>query len=358
MPCLYKNLLVVVLLLKLMMLIVPLMVGVGGSNLPETKRFIQRLNGLNVDAYLVGTPLYAKPGTMGQYLWFKELLDARMAIKHGDFETAKTMLSGSLAPYLDNNEGQDKPSYALKIVINIVYGLTCAGFENKFRDPRNKDNIVAKRGALFMIDLKHAVQDQGFTVAHIKTDSIKIPNATPEIIEFVKEFGKKYGYEFEHEVTYDKMCLVNDAVYIAKYQDEKKQGRWTTTGSQFAHPYVFKKLFTGEPIEFEDMCETKTVTTALYLDLNEPLPEGEHDYRFVGKAGRFTPVAPGEGGGWLMREKDGKYNRASGSKGYRWLESRMARTLNKKIDRRLFDRLVDEAIVNISKYGDFEQFRA
>lgn len=57
-------------------LIVPLMVGVGGSCLPETKRFIERLNGLNVDAYLVGTPLYAKPGTMGQYLWFKELLDA------------------------------------------------------------------------------------------------------------------------------------------------------------------------------------------------------------------------------------------------------------------------------------------
>ena len=45
----------------------------------------------------------------------------------------------------------------------------------QFRDNRNKDNIVAKRGALFMIDLKTCVQDRGFTVAHIKTDSIKDP---------------------------------------------------------------------------------------------------------------------------------------------------------------------------------------
>ena len=43
---------------------------------------------------------------------------------------------------------------ALKI--NSVYGLTSASFNNAFRDPRNKDNIVAKRGALFMINLKHA----------------------------------------------------------------------------------------------------------------------------------------------------------------------------------------------------------
>jgi DNA polymerase elongation subunit (family B) len=67
---------------------------------------------------------------------------------------------------------------ALKIVINIVYGLTSAKFDNPFRDIRNVDNIVAKRGALFMIDLKHALQDQGVSVIHIKTDSVKIPNAT------------------------------------------------------------------------------------------------------------------------------------------------------------------------------------
>jgi hypothetical protein len=103
-------------------------------------------------------------------------------------------------------------------VINIVYGLTSAKFDNPFRDIRNVDNIVAKRGALFMIDLKHALQDKGVQVVHIKTDSVKIPNATPEIIEFVTEFGAKYGYEFEHEETYDKFCLVNDAVYVAGIQ--------------------------------------------------------------------------------------------------------------------------------------------
>ena len=118
---------------------------------------------------------------------------------------------------------------ALKIVINSVYGLTAANFENPFRDPRNKDNIVAKRGALFMTLLKSEVEKRGFCVAHIKTDSIKIPDATPEIMDFVIRFGKEYGYLFETEANFEKFCLVNDAVYVAKFKDGKHAGEWTAT---------------------------------------------------------------------------------------------------------------------------------
>lgn len=289
---------------------------------------------------------------------FSDIKQARIYIKHKDFEAAGKMFGGKLEKYLTSSEQADALSYALKIAINSVYGLTSANFENAFRDPRNKDNIVAKRGALFMINLKHEVQDRGFTVAHIKTDSIKIPNATEEIIQFVMDYGKKYGYTFEHEATYEKMCLVNDAVYIAKYKDGKHAGEWTATGTQFQVPYVFKTLFSKEPIEFRDLCETKTVTSALYLDMNENFPEGEHDYHFVGKAGSFCPIKPGCGGGLLMREKDGKYNAATGTKGYRWLESEMVRILEKEkdIDRRYYAAMVDDAIASISEYGDFEAF--
>jgi hypothetical protein len=211
-----------------------------------------------------------------------------------------------------------------------------------------------------MIDLKHAVQDRGFTVAHIKTDSIKIPNATKEIIDFVFEFGEKYGYTFEHEATYDKFCLVNDAVYIARYKDGKNAGKWTATGAQFAHPYIFKELFSEEPIVFSDMCETKTVTSYLYLDMNEGLGPDEHNYCFVGKAGSFCPIKAGCGGGLLMREKDGKYYAATGTKGYRWLEAEAVKELGKEndIDRDYFRELVDDAIADISKFGDFELFRS
>lgn len=294
---------------------------------------------------------------------FKDILDARIAIKHKDFDTARKMLNGALAKYLDDEGAAADLAQALKIAINSVYGLTSAQFENPFRDPRNKDNIVAKRGALFMINLKHEVQKRGFTVAHIKTDSIKIPNATPEIIQFVMEYGKHYGYTFEHEATYDRMCLVNDAVYIAKYKDGKHAGEWTATGTQFAVPYVFKKLFSKETIEFEDMCEAKSVATALYLDMNEVLPDGDHNYIFVGKVGNFCPIKPGCGGGELLREgkdKEGniKYSSATGAKGYRWLEAEMVKTLDKQddIDRSYYDKLVDEAVATISKYGDFEWF--
>ena len=255
-----------------------------------------------------------------------------------------------------------------------------------------------------MINLKHEVQKRGFTVAHIKTDSIKIPNATPEIIQFVMDYGKMYGYNFEHEATYDRMCLVNDAVYIAKYKDGKHAGEWTATGTQFQIPYVFKKLFSKEDICFEDMCETKSVSSALYLDMNENLPDvtveekqyakllkdlggvsklsdpmteecqelerlgkiiaDGHNYIFVGKVGQFCPIKPGCGGGLLMREnvnaKTGEksYAAATGSKGYRWLESEKVRVLEKQddIDRSYYDQLVNDAADAISQYGDLEWF--
>lgn len=313
---------------------------------------------------------------------FRDIVEGRVSIKHEAWDIVNEMLDGKLRPYvqkvIDGELTSGQLADALKTAINSVYGLTSAGFENAFRDPRNKDNIVAKRGALFMVDLKHEVQKRGFTVAHIKTDSIKIPNATPEIIEFVMAFGRSYGYTFEHEATYDRMCLVNDAVYIAKYKDvewcektygylpskqKKKAGKWDATGKQFAVPYVFKTLFSKEDIEFPDMCETMSVATALYLDNNENLPEGEHDYHFIGKVGSFCPILPGHGGGELLREgkdKDGnvKYSAATGSKGYRWLEAEMVSTLGKEkdIDRSYYNKLVDDAIDTMGKYGDFEWF--
>ncbi|OUR95260.1 4-hydroxy-tetrahydrodipicolinate synthase [Halobacteriovorax marinus] len=53
----------------------PIMVGVGGSNLTDTRNWIKYLEELKVQAYLLVTPLYAKPGTIGQYEWFKDLMD-------------------------------------------------------------------------------------------------------------------------------------------------------------------------------------------------------------------------------------------------------------------------------------------
>ena len=304
---------------------------------------------------------------------FKDILDTRIAIKRGNFEEAKHLFGGRLAPYLNDESSAAALAQALKIAINSVYGLTSANFDNPFRDVRNKNNIVALRGALFMRTLQDEIKKRGFKVAHIKTDSIKIPDATPEIIQFTMDFGKQYGYEFEHEATYDRMCLVNDAVYIAKYaiaedcieqygyspgDNKKKGGQWTATGTQFQIPYVFKKLFSKEDLVFEDLCETKSVTSTLYLDMNEDLGEDEHNYIFVGKIGRFCPIKPGCGGGILYREKDGKYYAATGTKGYRWLESEMVFELNKldDIDEKHFIEMADTAKDTINKYGDFEWF--
>ena len=282
---------------------------------------------------------------------FSEIKQARVAIKHHDDESARALLDGALAPFLEEGVDYEALAFALKIVINSVYGLTAAKFANPFKDPRNVDNIVAKRGALFMVDLKHFVQGQGFDVAHIKTDSIKIPRATPEIIEKVMEFGKKYGYTFEHEATYDRMCLVNKAVYV-DYCD----GHWSATGAQFQHPYVFKELFSKEELDIKDVAETKSVTTALYLNNgSEENPEME----FVGKTGAFVPV--NRGGGILLREKDGNYHAASGSTGYRWVQFEAFKNTHPEdwkewVDWSYFEGLAESAKAAIGEYGDFEAF--
>ena len=311
---------------------------------------------------------------------FNDLMDVRIYVKHGEYEKAKGLFGGKLAKYLDDPQQAKALAQALKIAINSVYGLTSASFDNPFRNPKNVNNIVALRGALFMRTLQDEVQQRGFTVAHIKTDSIKIPDATPEIIAFCMDFAKKYGYTFEHEATYERMCLVNNAVYIAKYMDAdqckarygyvpgdnaEEGGEWTATGTQFQVPYVFKTLFSKEPIEFSDLCETKSVSKgAIYLDKNEDLPDGEHNYIFVGRVGQFCPIIPGAGGALLLREAgvkpngEMKYDSVTGAKDYRWLESEMVYQLHmeESIDKTYFNKEVDDAVKEISKYGDFEWF--
>lgn len=308
---------------------------------------------------------------------YQMIRNARMAIKHRDREALSKIFDGRLLKYLDDDEMCNRLDKTLKLILNSTYGIAEAGFENPLKDPRDKCNTIALRGALFMRTLQDEVQSRGFQVIHIKTDSIKIPNATDEIISFVMDFGKKYGYEFEHEATYERICLVNDAVYIAKYDSKgirnkggKHAGEWTATGTEFQVPYVFKTLFSKEPIIFKDKCEIKSCTTAFVLDYNENLPEGEHDYRFVGKVGKFCPMKPGAGGGVLYRtnkikenyeesgRKVSKYAAATGTSGYRWLESSYVRAAHKENDicDDYYRNLVDNAIAHISEFGDFEWF--
>ena len=291
---------------------------------------------------------------------FSDLKQARIHIKRKEFNKLSDILDGKLVPFVKAIEDgsasytEKDLSNALKTVINSVYGLTSAKFENEFKDPRNVDNIVAKRGALFMVDLKRACLERGMNPIHIKTDSIKIADATDEDAQFIFDFGKEYGYEFEVESVYDRICLVNDAVYIA----HEKEG-WTATGVEFARPYIFKNLFTHEKMEYKDYWETKESHKGdIFLDMNEALGEDEHDYHFVGKTGAFVPIKPGCGGGLLMAQRGDKYVAVSGSKGYRWMDVEMVKDLGKEddIDISYYDEEIQKAKDKLSQFGDVESF--
>ncbi|ALQ06788.1 dihydrodipicolinate synthase family protein [Pseudoalteromonas sp. Bsw20308] len=55
---------------------VPLMVAVGGSNLKQQIEWVNYCNTLPIHSFLFGSPLYAKPGAIGQTHWFESLLNA------------------------------------------------------------------------------------------------------------------------------------------------------------------------------------------------------------------------------------------------------------------------------------------
>ena len=180
-----------------------------------------------------------------------------------------------------------------------------------------------------------------------------------------------------------------------KKQFKKKNHPWTATGDAFQHPYIFKTLFSHEPVVFKDYCEKKEASGggAIYLDNNEKLTEGlerelyslredlenatkgklgirreikakqeeidsMHNLTFVGRCGLFTPVEPGTGGGYLLRVAGDKVSAVTGTKGYRWMESMIVKEehLEDRIDKSYFRSLVDSARDHIAKYGDADEF--
>jgi hypothetical protein len=330
---------------------------------------------------------------------FREIVQARVAVKHKDFEAAEKLLNGALKPYLNDESAKDL-AQALKIIINSIYGLTSASFDNEFRDERNKDNLVAKRGNLFMMVLKTRIEEMGYVVCHIKTDSIKVANADQRVKDFIFNFGKEYGYTFETEAEFTKFALLNDAAYVGKLTD----GSWSFKADEFKHPFVRKTLFTKEPLIFDDYCMTFSTKDALYLDMNEgykdvsteekrlnyldrklkkeEIPKGfnsldevekemgeldaiirqSHNLKFVGKTGQFTPVKEGTGGGILYRVNNGKCYAVGGTDGYRWLESEtvIKSGLQDHVELDYFRKLVDRAKDDISSLpgGNFEWFVA
>ena len=296
---------------------------------------------------------------------FENLVEGRVAVKHirevGDdaYKEAIRRLGPIVEEIFDGVKPEDVKAKAkavanaLKTAINSVYGLTSAKFDNKLRDPKNVDNIVAKYGALFMITLKHKVQEMGYTVVHIKTDSIKIANVDDNIKKFIMDFGKKYGFTFEHEATYSKMCIVDDAQYVAyevEADGEKlKEPFWTVTGAKFAPPYLFKNLFTHEEVVFDDYPEIKSVSdAAIYIST-------DGTDKFIGRIGSFVAVKEGYGGE-LVRVKGDKRAAVTGTKGYLWNESEIIRKHPDRLDLDYYRNECDKAIEAINEYYPFDDF--
>jgi hypothetical protein len=105
----------------------------------------------------------------------------------------------------------------------------------------------------------------------------------------------------------------------------------------------------------------------MYLDKTDEVLNAEDrdevdisKLRHVGKTGLFVPVLAK--GGTLYRLHDGKFYAVSGTKGYRWVEADGAVEMGERgeleIDMSYFEKLKEDAITTIGKFGSFEEFVA
>jgi hypothetical protein len=96
----------------------------------------------------------------------------------------------------------------------------------------------------------------------------------------------------------------------------------------------------------------------MYLDVSgSDMDQPDHTkMRHVGRTGLFVPVI--EGGGILYRMHEDKYYAVSGTKGHLWMEAHVAQGLGDelKIDMSYFEKLRDDAIAQIEKFGSYRDF--
>lgn len=285
-------------------------------------------------------------GLFGKYTArYKYLVDVRKAAKNGREEEIKAAYDGRLYEFMtEKNLSYKTLSKSLKVPINAVYGCTSAKFDNIFKDPRNVDNIVAKRGELMMVSLEDELRAIGVAPTHVKTDSIKLDNYTQELDDKVVEFGKKYGYKFTIEEFYTTFCLFDKAQYIAY---DACTGKWDSRGKLFdKNGLVFKKLF-GLDVKESDYLETKQ-------SLSGPLYIGD---QFVGKNANIVFVKE-QYGKPMSCKRDDKFVSVTGTKGLFVMEYEEA--LQKDfwniLDYDYYDSQVEKAKAMVEKYVPWDVF--
>jgi hypothetical protein len=126
---------------------------------------------------------------------------------------------------------------------------------------------VAKRGALFMIDLKHFVHDRATTSSTSRPTRSRSRTPPRRSSSWSPSSASSTATTSSTRQRTTQFCLVNDAVYIARQGRRGKDAKWTAVGAQFQHPVRVQDAVHHEDIKFDDYCETKQVTKgAMYMD--------------------------------------------------------------------------------------------
>lgn len=154
----------------------------------------------------------------------------------------------------------------------------------------------------------------------------------------------------------DAEYVLSNMMKIVKEFEVKNGALYLDVNEQLPDVTEYEKELSKAEDKYKKGKISDTMMESISSELNDKIAAG-HEYKFVGRVGHFCPIKPGKGGGVLYRIDGDKRAAASGTTGYRWLESEMIKGSNEDvIDLSYFTKLVDDAVDTINKYGDAEWF--
>ena len=154
------------------------------------------------------------------------------------------------------------------------------------------------------------------------------------------------------------MALVNKSEYICQFEDDGEMV-WEATGSKFAQPYVFKKLFSKEAIVEKDYAILKQAKAPIYLG-DRFIGKSANVYASLSGAEMVRVVDNPKAGEPILDKKtkesigvqpDQLRHAVSGTKGHLW---KLFSEYSGKddIDMLYYDNMVKDAVKSLTSVGD------
>lgn len=140
---------------------------------------------------------------------FKLLLELKKLQANSNFDSVKEKIACSFGKTLSEDELKVLKKY-FKLFINMTYG---------YIQKKSNVNLVSLYVSSFMLSIANFIEQQGYKIVHIQTDSIKIIGCTDDLLESIQNYAKKYLFSFKIEQKYTELYLFDSLNSVGIIED-------------------------------------------------------------------------------------------------------------------------------------------